>query len=128
MNQKLSRRDFARSSCATGLAGSLLACEFTQNIRTVHSNWIETPKQPFGIMSGEVTNDSAVIWGRSDIDSRMIVEWDTDARFKNPRMIQGPLANALSDWTARCFLQGLPSASDLFFQVSFENAGGRRTN
>ena len=119
MNRKLSRRDFAISCSATGLSSSLLA-----NLQNVHANWIDAPRQPYGVMSGEVTYDSAVVWGRSDVDSRMIVHWDTDANFKNPRRIQGPASDALCDWTGRCILRGLPSGSMIHYQVTFENSAG----
>lgn len=75
-------------------------------------------------MSGEITHDTAVVWGRSDIDARMIVEWDTEAGFNSPRRVLGPTTSALSDWTAKCILRGLPSGATIFYRVSFENSGG----
>lgn len=124
MNQKITRRDFAQRSCITGLSSSVFACGLPHSSLAVHANWVDAPKQPYGIMSGEVTHKSAVIWGRSDVDARMLVEWDTDASFKNPRRVQGPKSTAASDWTARCILRDLPPASEIFYRVTFENTGG----
>lgn len=119
MERKLTRRNFAIGCSASGLTASVLS-----NLPKVHANWIELPKQPFGISSGEVTFDSAVIWGRSDAQAKMIVEWDTDAGLKNPRRVTGPSTSPLSDFTARCILRGLPSGSTIFYRVSFENSAG----
>lgn len=118
-NRSISRRDFSRSCAVTGLATSLIG-----HLQNAHANWIDSPKQPFGIMSGEITHHTAVIWGKSDVDARMVIHWDTDARLKNPKKVLGPSTSALSDWTARCILPGLPSGATIFYQVHFENAAG----
>ncbi|MFM9063855.1 MAG: PhoD-like phosphatase N-terminal domain-containing protein, partial [Pirellula sp.] len=118
-NQRISRRDFSRSFATTGVVTSLVA-----HLQNAHANWIDSPNQPFGVMSGEVTHDSAVLWSRSDLSARMIVHWDTDPSLKDPKRILGPTTSPLSDWTARCILTGLPSGKTIFYQVHFENSGG----
>ena len=118
-NRKISRRGFSRTIVATGVATSLVP-----HLQNAHANWIDSPNQPFGVMSGEITHDSAVLWSRSDVQARMIVQWDTDPRLNNPKRVLGPTTNPLSDWTARCLLTGLPSGKSIFYQVHFENSAG----
>ncbi|MCY3005793.1 MAG: alkaline phosphatase D family protein [Planctomycetota bacterium] len=124
MNRKISRRGFNLSCSAASLGATSLGASIGLHPKFAHANWTSIVQQPFGVMSGEVTNQSAVIWGRADAESRMMVQWDTDANFKNPRSVIGPEANLLSDYTARCILGGLPSGSKIHYQVTFENAAG----
>ncbi|MFN9626494.1 MAG: alkaline phosphatase, partial [Planctomycetota bacterium] len=67
-NLKISRRGFSRTIATTGAATSLVP-----HLQNAHANWIDSPNQPFGVMSGEITHDSAVLWSRSDVQARMIV-------------------------------------------------------
>ena len=124
MNRKISRRDFNRSCTAASLGATSLGAAVGFQPKFAHANWDTIAKQPFGIMSGEVTDESAVIWGRCDTEARMVVQWDTDLNFKNPRSVIGPETNLLSDYTARCILRGLPSGSKIHYQVTFENSAG----
>ena len=124
MNRKISRRDFNLSCTAASLGASSLGAAVGFQPKFAHANWDTIAKQPSGIMSGEVTDESAVIWGRCDTAARMVVQWDTDLNFKNPRSVLGPEANLLSDYTARCILRGLPSGSKIHYQVTFENSAG----
>ncbi|MFX6250520.1 PhoD-like phosphatase N-terminal domain-containing protein, partial [Acinetobacter baumannii] len=66
------------------------------------------PQFPGGIMSGDVTRDSAMIWARADRNARMLVEYSTREDFSNPVRIAGPTALAREDYTARVDLRGLP--------------------
>jgi phosphodiesterase/alkaline phosphatase D-like protein len=59
------------------------------------------PAIPYGIASGDVTSDAAIIWSRTDRPSRMIVEYATTDSFKNSKRVVGPAALAASDFTAR---------------------------
>src|SRR5919197_6011790 len=84
------------------------------------------PTMPCGVQSGDVTNDRVIIWSRADRPARMIVEWATDARFRDARRVLGPAALGDSDFTARVDLSGLPAGQDLFYRVSFQDLADPR--
>ncbi len=79
----------------------------------------EPPAQPYGVQSGDVTADSAVIWGRSDGPARMVVEVATDPEFSDARRIEGPAALEDSDFTAKVDVTGLPSGQRIHYRVTF---------
>lgn len=79
----------------------------------------EKPMQPYGVQSGDVTADSAIIWGRSDSSARMIVEVATKADFSDARVIEGPAALEDTDYTAKVDVTGLPAGSDIHYRVTF---------
>ncbi len=79
------------------------------------------PQIPYGVASGDITGDKAVIWSRCDRPARMIVEYDLDYSFHNPQRIIGPAALETSDYTARINLTNLPPNRDIFYRVTFED-------
>ena len=115
--KRIHRRTFHAGSLSAALIANPLA-------RAAHATWVDAPKQLYGIMAGEVTSNSAVIWGRSDCESQMEVEWDTAESFSNPRRVIFPPVNALSDFTSHGVLQGLPSGADVFYRVAFRGRDG----
>jgi phosphodiesterase/alkaline phosphatase D-like protein len=46
-----------------------------------------------GIASGDVTNDSAVVWSRSNQEAQMHVEYDTNSNFSQPKSMNGSYIN-----------------------------------
>ncbi len=81
------------------------------------------PQMVDGVQSGDVTGERALIWSRCDRPARLIVEWDTQSRFGNPRRVISPLTDASVDFTARVDLQGLPADQSIFYRARFEDAG-----
>jgi alkaline phosphatase D len=79
------------------------------------------PATPYGVQSGDVTADRAIVWSKTDRPARLVVEYATDAAFRNPRSLRGPAALAESDFTARVDLTGLPSGQEIFYRVAFED-------
>src|SRR5262249_3203051 len=75
------------------------------------------PAMPYGVMSGDILNDRAIVWSRSDRSARMIVEWSTSDRFTDIRRVVGPAALEDSDFTARVDLQGLPADQRIAYRV-----------
>ncbi|MHC5832160.1 MAG: PhoD-like phosphatase N-terminal domain-containing protein, partial [Nostoc sp.] len=61
------------------------------------------PGIPYGVASGDICNDSIVIWSRSDRPAKMIVEYSTSESFKNVQRVVGPNALKNSDFTARLY-------------------------
>jgi alkaline phosphatase D len=70
-------------------------------------------------MSGDVTDDSAIIWSRTDRPCRMLVEWSTDPACKDARARRPVPALPSTDFTARVDLRELPSGQDIFYRVTF---------
>ncbi len=81
------------------------------------------PRVPYGVQSGDVTSSSAIVWSKADRLARLVVEWDTDPRFSSPRRVEGPVATAASDFTARVDLSGLPAGQRIHYRVVFEVPG-----
>jgi alkaline phosphatase D len=81
----------------------------------------QRPATPYGVQSGDVTGDRAIVWSKTDRPARLVVEYATDDAFRNPRRLRGPAALAESDFTARVDLTGLPSGQEIFYRVTFED-------
>jgi alkaline phosphatase D len=76
-----------------------------------------------GIASGDVTDNSAIIWSRvNDQPAQMNVEYDTSANFTNPlsKTAQG---NSTTDFTAHAKLDGLKSNTRYYYRVWFTAPG-----
>jgi alkaline phosphatase D len=80
---------------------------------------------PSGIQSGEVTTKSAVVWGRSSVSGRMIINVPI-GRSGRVREIRGPWATPDNDFTAKVELKGLTEGRDYTYTVEFEDADGNR--
>ncbi|MBN9692054.1 MAG: alkaline phosphatase D family protein [Verrucomicrobia bacterium] len=78
-----------------------------------------------GVMSGDVTTNSAVLWSRADRPARLWVEWSTTESFSNPRVVSGPLSGPDADYTAKLELTNLPPGERIFYRARFENPDGR---
>ena len=79
------------------------------------------PSIPYGVASGDINGNSAVIWSRSDRPARMIVEYSTEQSFRGAQRIFGPNALEVSDFTARVDLKDLPLNEQIFYRVLFQN-------
>jgi alkaline phosphatase D len=79
------------------------------------------PQLPGGVMSGDVTATSGIVWSRTDRPARMIVEYSTSERFDTFQRRIGPAALDSSDFTARVDLTGLPPGADVFYRVRFQD-------
>src|SRR5262252_8006764 len=66
------------------------------------------PAIPYGVQSGDVTSDRAIVWSRTDRPARMVVEWATSESFARARRVIGPATLEETDFTARVDLRGLP--------------------
>ncbi len=84
------------------------------------------PRADWGAAAGDVTADRAILWSRADRTSRLVVEWATDERFRNPRRVLGPYATEASDFTARVDLRELPADADVFYRMAFEGPDADR--
>ena len=79
------------------------------------------PGIPFGVSSGDVTRDRAIVWSRTDRPARMLVEWSTTDTFQHVRRVRGPRTTDAAGYTARVDLSGLPPGQRIFYRVQFED-------
>lgn len=114
--QGISRRQFLLQSAAAGLLGAPAILP-GRNMR---------PELNWGVQSGDIAADRAVVWSRSDRPARMLVEYATTESFANPRRIIGPAALETTDFTARVDLTGLPAGQRIFYRVRFQDLSDPR--
>lgn len=125
MTSSISRRNFLSQGGAlvgsSALGGSLLleGCGGGSNPVSIGVSESERPKMPSGIQFGDITDNRAIIWSRSDRTAQMMVEYDTSDRFSNPSRIVGPTASDAADFTTRVDLSGLPAGQTVFVRVRY---------
>lgn len=113
----VSRRSFLRT---TALAGAAAGLGIVRPFNIVRAQ-AAMPALPHGVMSGDATADSAVLWARADRPARMIVEYATTESFSDARRVTGPAALPETDLTARVVLSDLAPGQDVFYRVRFED-------
>lgn len=124
ISRKLKRRQFLLQTAMT--TGSI----FTTNL-WLQSNLAPTPALitldknrpniPYGVASGDINSNRAVIWSRCDRPAQMIVEYATNDNFHNSWQINGQVATENTDFTARTYLGNLPPGQDIFYRVTFKD-------
>jgi len=119
----MKRRRFLTQSLLAGSSAATLAL-LRKNSFAAPSIIIpdsQRPQIPFGVQSGDITANRAIVWSRSDRPARMIVEYATTESFQNAQRIVGPAAIESSDFTARVDLDGLSAGQKVFYRVSFQD-------
>ena len=48
------------------------------------------PTLPYGVQTGDLAGDRAILWARADRPARMMVEWATTESFADARTLRGP--------------------------------------
>ena len=110
----LRRSALAGGGLAAGL-GPLRA--FGQSAPVITSERMR-PQLPYGIQTGDLLGDRAILWARADRPARMLVEWATSESFADARSVIGPAALADTDLTAKLDLAGLPLGQEIVYRVS----------
>jgi alkaline phosphatase D len=82
------------------------------------------PQVPYGVQTGDLLGDRAILWARADRPARMLVEWATTASFADARSVIGPVALADSDFTAKIDLAGLPRGQQIVYRVRMVDLAG----
>lgn len=119
----MSRRKFiVSSSAAMGLGVS----QWAGCAPAVLIGDRQRPTVIWGVASGDVTTDSAVIWSRTNRPAQMLVEYAATESFKDPQRVSGSLASEASGFTARLELEGLPRGQQIFYRVAFAARDNRR--
>ena len=112
----MSRRDLLG-----GLGVALAGCTRPLRDRTKGERPLGgTPEPRWGVQSGDVGPNGAVIWARADLPSRLVVEWSTSPRFDVVKHLAGPQATEAADLTAKIALEGLPAATRIHYRARFE--------
>ncbi|QSA97313.1 alkaline phosphatase [Methylococcus sp. EFPC2] len=86
----------------------------------------DAPRVEQGIQFGDVSEGRAVVWSRSDRPARLWVEYAFNPEFTDAKVVRGPHALELTDYTARQDLVGLPSGKDVYVKVWFEDLTNAR--
>lgn len=76
------------------------------------------PIMEHGIMAGDVTHDGAIVWGRADRESKMLVEWATTESMADARAVPGLSVGTPTSFSGKMALTGLPSDQDIFYRVT----------
>ena len=81
----------------------------------------DRPQITHGVQSGDVADNSGMVWARADRPSRMMVEVATTDSFRD--VIGGIFVDALpeSDFTAKVLLDDLPAGQDIFYRLRFQD-------
>ena len=89
--------------------------------RPAISHAADRPLITHGVQSGDVSIDSAMVWGRADRPSRMLVEIATTDSFKDLRHAVFVDALPESDFTAKALIERLPAGQDVFYRIRFQD-------
>jgi alkaline phosphatase D len=123
MSRTLSRRRFLGSSLAlgSGLVTTRLPATLAAGAPAIVTAQSLRPLVPSGVQTGDVTDTRAIVWSRTDRPSRLIVEWATNDRFENARVVTGPAALESSGFSASLDLRELPPGEQIVYRARFES-------
>lgn len=79
------------------------------------------PRLTHGVMSGDVTTNSGVVWARSDVPGRLVA---TVRSGRHVRVVRGGWATPDTDHTAKILLRGLRPGADHTVDLHFEGRHG----
>ena len=116
LRRPLSRRRFlavTAASTAISAVGGIA--------RPYLSRAADRPVITHGIQSGDVTQDSAVVWARADRPARMLAEIATTDSFKTIHRAVFVDALPETDFTANALIDGLPAGQDIFYRIRFQD-------
>ena len=119
MSPHLGRRTSLLAGVAIGATPGLLAYGVGRASPALGRQRLELTS---GARSGEVTTDSAVLWGRASGDGRMAVRLSSNGR--RLRTLHGPWADERTDHTARVLLDGLAPGREYDAEISFTSPDG----
>ena len=123
ISSPLGRRALLRRSALAGgglIAGSLLPARAfaQQGAAAVITSDKMRPALPYGVQSGDLRGDRAILWAAADRPARMMVEWATSESFADARKVEGPAALEDSGYTAKLDLAGLPQGQKIHYRVT----------
>ena len=139
-DHRLSRRALLRRSvlASGGLvaAAALVGRALAQNAPAAITSDRMRPRLPYGVQTGDLAGDRAIIWGRADRPARMMVEWATTEAFDDVQVWRAaPRRSRTPTSPPRWILPACRSAREIFYRVAHgrsrrpracERAGGRQ--
>lgn len=130
-NHDKNRRDFLKTTALTAGAVALPACRISAPLLGVAAPAMVTadsarPMLEQGIQLGDIGGGRVIVWSRADREARLFVEYALNSEFKNSRIITGPHALELSDFTARQEIGGIAPGAEVFVRVWFEDLTNAR--
>ncbi len=114
------KRDLGRRELLAGISASaVVACAPAP---AVIRSEVSGPGIFDGVFAGDVGEDWAMVWGRSDRPAQMVVEWSAAGRRGE---ILGPVVGEDSSFTGVTRLLDLPSGAAVDYAVRFVEVHGR---
>ena len=107
-----------RDALKLGLKGgaSLGACLAAPSIVLAQGR---RPELPYGVMSGDMLHDRAMLWARADRPARMLVEIADNPEFRGARELLGPEVLPATDLTGKLDVTGLAGMDTAHYRVHF---------
>ncbi|ACK70604.1 alkaline phosphatase [Gloeothece citriformis PCC 7424] len=126
MTKMLNRRKFLSQSGLVGagvIATNLLSKSSLSQVKApaIITSDRERPKIPYGVASGDISQEGIVIWSKSERPSRIIVEYAVDESFRQAKKIVGSVVSSTTDYTGKIYLSNLPKDQDIFYRVFFQD-------
>jgi alkaline phosphatase D len=127
----LTRRSLLRQSALAG--GGLMAAQmipargFAAGAATgIITSDAARPTLPYGVQTGDLQGDRAILWARASRPSRLMLELSTTERFADSWQIRGPAALEASDYAAKLDLEGLPSGQKVHYRATMVDLADHR--
>jgi alkaline phosphatase D len=118
---KRDRQGVSRRHLLIRSASSLALASLGGLARPSLSRAADRPGIASGIQSGDVSENAAVIWARTDRPARMRVECSTGESFATILRAASADASPDHDFSSKLLLEGLPPGQDIFYRVRFED-------
>ncbi len=122
MSHKLTRRSFLAFSATS--AGFILTHKLLPLQQTAQAS-----AGNISIQSGDVTSSSAIIWGRGDRNSRLVVDYSTSPNFRGRvTSAVGAKVTAETDYTGTVELVSLRPNTTYYYQARFVESAETQFN
>lgn len=120
-----SRRTFVRTS-GIAVGGALIGAA-VQEPETAHAVPSSAPRITHGVVTGDVTHESALVWSRASGEARMHVEWGTapGSTAGKRRTTAATTLSADRDFTGQFALHELEPDTDYWYRVVAQDAQSR---
>ncbi len=120
---RLSRRTLLQNSALAGasiVAGAAIPARgFAQTAATgIITADSARPTLPYGVQTGDIQGNRAILWSRANKPARMMVELATKESFADSWSMRGPGALEGSDYTAKIDLADLPLGQKIHYKVT----------
>jgi alkaline phosphatase D len=76
------------------------------------------PTLPYGVQTGDLQRDRAMLWARASKPARMMVELSTTEGFADSWTLRGPSALEATDYTTKIDLADLPLGQKMHYRVT----------